>query len=755
MLTGKHPFGESMKDGPAQRQAKRPVAASTLQPGVPRRVDRIIEKCLECEPANRFQTAAEVARELRGDPAEAISVPMPSWATGPRRWVMAAVLVLALAALIAVGVLAPGLLHPPYKPNERALDWYTRGLAAFRQGTYMSAQVLFQSALDEDKEFGLARVHLAEAWNELDFKGSADEAMRELTAGQENGMSSSDHDYAEAVRATLSQDFKAAAAGFKRVLKDLPEDARAAGNVDVGRVEEKAGNIAAALEAYHAAIKLAPNSPAAYLRSAVLESRHGEDKEAEADFDHADKLFGKLGALEGQAEVDYQRSYWQSMLGNYDAARGLAEQSMDEARHMTQQSVQLQVRAMCRLSAIAHGQRQDDKALEEAEKAIALAHDNELEYWETDARLRQGAAYYGKRKYVDAGDSATKALTVAKRRKWPRLIALAEVNLASVRGARSQKQDVVALTAALDYYKRYQFPRESLYPLLFLVQEKNRQSQFEGARQSGIELLSLARKSTILAQAEEEMGKSCLGLQQYPDALAHFDAALEAAKQSNDTETAPYEMLYSADALGSLGRLEDAKRLLDPLKDEELDGWPSLIRVRILSMQLNYAEAAKIARRTLAAYPGLTPGTGAEFRITGVIAAAKTGDLVQARKWAREATALAQKAGDPGTTANVSLAQAVLDFKEGSLQEAKSATNEALTFFQAHGQKESEWLALYHLALTEKAFGSKAAARQAASKSLDILSVLEHNWGAPAKLTYERRPDVSAAAAELHQIAGK
>ena len=67
MVTGKHPFAESTENGAVERRAKRPVAVSTIQPGVPRHVDRVIAKCLEDQPPDRFQTAGEVAKALQDE----------------------------------------------------------------------------------------------------------------------------------------------------------------------------------------------------------------------------------------------------------------------------------------------------------------------------------------------------------------------------------------------------------------------------------------------------------------------------------------------------------------------------------------------------------------------------------------------------------------------------------------------------------------------------------------------------------------
>ena len=751
MTTGRRPFDASTPLAAAVQRAKRLPSVSSIRPGLPRRLDGIIEKCLEVDPGDRFGSAEEVARALRGDVRKLIGLTMP-------RWAAAAVIAAVLAALIAGGVRGEWPFHRRYKPKEAAMAWYAKGLEAFREGTYLKAEGLFQSALEADKEFGSARVHLAEAWNELDFKGNADETMAALTAQQEDEMEAGGRDYAEAVRATLRQDFKAAVAGFRVVLERLPENQKAAGNVDVGRVEEKAGNITAALDAYRAARKLAPDSPAAYLRSAVLESRQGKDSEAAADFDRASALFRTLGALEGEAEVAYQRSYWQTVRANYDAALMLAQQSLDDARHLTEPSYQLEARALSRFSDIYHGQGADDQALKKASEAISLAHENGLEYWETDALLRQSAAYYGQGKYREAEEGASKALKAANRSKWPRLIALAQVNLAGVREANQQPQDIAGLTAALDYYRLYQFPKESLYPLLYLVREKNAQDDYEDGAKAGGELLSLATQAggaALIAQAEEAAGTSSFGLQQYPEALQHFEAALAAARRSKDPVISSFEELHRAETLSRLGRGKEAEEELAVPRDQRLSIWTSQIRARLLLMQTRFQAAIQVARNALETHSGMSPSDGADLRITGSRAAAQGGSLDQAKKWAREASDLAQQAGDPELIANLESARAVVDLKAGLLQDAKSSAEAALKFYEAHRQQESEWLTYYQLALIETALGRKEDAKQAASKALDILSMFEHNWTASEKVIYEKRPDVAAAEGELRQIANR
>jgi serine/threonine protein kinase/tetratricopeptide (TPR) repeat protein len=65
LLTGKHPFGASTPIGAAIVRGRRPCLASSIQPGLPSRCDEVICKCLEFDAERRYQSAKEVAEDLR------------------------------------------------------------------------------------------------------------------------------------------------------------------------------------------------------------------------------------------------------------------------------------------------------------------------------------------------------------------------------------------------------------------------------------------------------------------------------------------------------------------------------------------------------------------------------------------------------------------------------------------------------------------------------------------------------------------
>ena len=64
LATGIRPFRSQTPLGAAVMRAKRPVAASSIRAGVPKRWDEVISRCLEYEPEKRWSSATEVAGML-------------------------------------------------------------------------------------------------------------------------------------------------------------------------------------------------------------------------------------------------------------------------------------------------------------------------------------------------------------------------------------------------------------------------------------------------------------------------------------------------------------------------------------------------------------------------------------------------------------------------------------------------------------------------------------------------------------------
>lgn len=88
-LTGKRPFEVPSAVSAAAIRGSKPEPASLIRRGVPERISRVINRCLEADPNNRYQSARELAVALKG----------PAWRTG-RRAAAAMVGAVALAGLL-------------------------------------------------------------------------------------------------------------------------------------------------------------------------------------------------------------------------------------------------------------------------------------------------------------------------------------------------------------------------------------------------------------------------------------------------------------------------------------------------------------------------------------------------------------------------------------------------------------------------------------------------------------------------------
>ena len=96
-----------------------PPSIAQLAPDTPAALEKVVRRCLEKNPEQRFQSASDLAFALESlsDPSQlAVSGPHPVAATPPRRWRIAS----AISALLVVAVIAVFayiLLRPPAPPK--------------------------------------------------------------------------------------------------------------------------------------------------------------------------------------------------------------------------------------------------------------------------------------------------------------------------------------------------------------------------------------------------------------------------------------------------------------------------------------------------------------------------------------------------------------------------------------------------------------------------------------------------------------
>jgi len=751
LVTGEPPFGGRTPLAAAVERAKPLSKVSTVRQDLPKRWDEVIERCLRYKPEERFQTADEVAEALTARPSRWILA--RAYLRGHRRVTVPALA--AVAVLVALLVLWYRGHFGLAGGSVEARRWYTQGTAALREGTYLKATTALQMALELDKNFVLAHARLADAWNELDFSGKAKDEILEASDLESSGaLPTLDKEYVEAVRHTIMRDFSAAIHDYQSILDSLPREAKADGYVDLGRAYEKAGNTSQAIANYSAAAKLDPQAPASFVRLGVLESRRKHTAEADSAFSKAERLYQGASNLEGVAEVDFQRGNNANTQLRLDEARTDLLKSLQAAKAIP--SLQLEIRALTRLSATEYLSQNTDKSVQLANQAINLAQENGLDYWAVDGLVRLGNAYISSADYQQASSYFERALSLAEHSERPRLIALAKFGLASVRESQNKPAEALPLAkSALGFYRSAGFKSESVDALTLVLRAQQYSGDNQAALQSGQELLTLAKELNeppALMRAEESVGSVLLDLERYPEALDHFQKALAASREMN--RQVENQLLKCADASWRLGNYVEAQRYVAALPAASLAHPRVALSVKEITSALflsqqRYAKARQIARLVLA--DKSTNDSEFFFLVMAQIETA-SGSPQLAREWGQKVLAQAQSDSDRPATAAANLALANAYLAGGSPAQALPLAQAAHDFFAASGQKESEYLSLLTLAKTSYALKDFANSRKFAHEGLDILSSFDHNWNPQIYTMYLSRPDVRNFRAELELL---
>ncbi len=749
IATGQRPFHAATPLAAAVMRAKRPSSASSVRPGLRPQWDEVIDRCLEYEPEARWTSAAEVAEALTGrSSAKARRV------TGVS---LTRLLSLAAAAILAVGIVAGFFWyrsHSYSRPSPDADRWYRQGVAALHEGTYWKATQALTRAVQLDKDFVAAHARLADAWSELDFTGKAkDEILRASSLETKRGMPDTDRTYLDAMRATLTYDYAAAVSDYRTILGRLPEAEKAFGYIDLGRAEEKAGDLEEALKDYSEAARRAPEDAASFVHLGILESRQGKTADGESAFAKAESLYRASSNIEGTAEIAYQRGYAASVRGDMAHAREYLAQSLRAAQDIP--SVQLQIRALTRMSAIEGLVDNTDQSISLANQSIQMARDNGLDYWAIDGLVRLGSAYLKRNDYAGAEPPLQEALRLASDGERSRLVANAQLSLASIRNQQGKPAETIDYAQkALDYYKPAGFFTESTSALTLIGRAERDQAKFKQALSRAQEELGMVKKMNnpaSLVQPEELVGSILLDLEQFPDALTHFQASLTAAR--NVHQSVEYQMLHCANTLWQLGRYAEAESMLATIPGDfaarpQIKPLMHLAKARILLSRRQFEGALQEARFGLTEGKDLPSETAAALEIVAGTAAAQTGAAQSAKSFCADAGQKAEEAMDPAAAAQSQLCQAEALLAAGSVQLALPPATSAVRFFSGSGQHESAWRSLLCLSRINKAAGDRAAARKSASEAIVLIAEDERDWGG-AFQAYALRPDVRAAQGEL------
>ena len=745
-----------------------PPPPSQFNPQVTPEMDRIALKALAKQPEARYQSADQMAADLRAvetalaqsESRETELLAVPS-GTGHRfLWPVNRRAAIAVVTLLAAALLAGWWWLPArrYRPPPEALRWYQEGVTALRDGTYYKASKALERAAASDGRFSMAHARLAEAWLELDYADQAkDEMLRAAPPGASSRLSGVEQLYLEALHLTMTGDFAGAVEKFRDIVRRTPEDDKANAYVDLGRACEKNEKLKEVVESYREATRRQPQNPAAWLRLAILYGRQMDQAKAAAAFGKAEPLYRSLSNLEGVTEVLYQRAVLANRFGKSSEAQAQLQQAIEMCRSTG--NLHQQILALLQLSNTEH-RMNGAKAQDYATEAIDLARANGLENLTTRGLIDLGNAYFVKGENDEAGKYFAQALEYARRYKSQRNQARALLSLGSLELQRGETGEGLRnVEQALQWYRRGGYQKETAQALILMGRAQREKGDYPAALRSFQQQLEIARKlgdQIQVALAQQGIGTVLEAQERWPDALLSYREAYAAAKQSGDQLNAAYSLLDSSRILWQLGRYGEAQQALEaasPGASRGLQAQLDAVRCRMALSQRQFA-AAVASGRHLLSQAGLSNEAAAEAGGVLGLALASTGARRDGVTSTSEAVALAVKSGKPPLIAETGLAQAEALLAEGDARKALDTALEAQAGLARAGRQEAEWRCWLVASRAAAAQGKGAKSRDYAERASKLLATLEQKWHSDSYSTYLARPDIQYARSQLARLTG-
>jgi tetratricopeptide (TPR) repeat protein len=743
LVTGLHPYAAPTPVAAAARRAHHPALPSSLNRAIPRKWDRVIQRCLQYEPSDRFQSADEVARELRAGPVNFENLRQD------RPWLFRGAVAI-LLSVVAWGCFSWWRHMQYYRPDAEALEYYNNGMVLIRQGNYAEATRVLQKALDRDGRYVMAHARMAEGSYDLDFQGVAQKELLIALLGRPR-LPSLDQQYLDAIHATVTGDADAALEDYKRILDDLPGTGKSSGYVDLGMAYERAGDIPHALESYAQAGAEDKSNPAAYMHTGILESRLHHVKEGEQAFAQAQKIFahevdsfGRVGNPEGLAEVDYERGYAANDRGDAAAAEPLLQDALKGAIDIS--SVQLQIRVLTQLATTEFKVANDAQVEKYAQEAIKLARENHLDSWAANGLVRLASDRILLGKLAEAEEPLEEAMKILSQSPQPREQALANSTYASLMDQEHHPDKVEEpAQAALNYYRKNGFSEGATMAGVLLIRAKRDKGHYKEALDDGNALLALAAQSGLTGSrslAEETVGSVYLAMERYPEALAHFQSARALA---NSATLRSYQEFHCGDTLRRLGEYAESEAMLQlsrsnpaPLHIADVDE----SHVESLMSLQQYAPALKLEKEMFARAPDEAHKRDELQEMA--LAESHLGMKKEALDSLATMASLEQGKSTLLETAQDKMVAAEVYLWLQMSSQAHDAATGAEAFFASTGQLDSELRSAYLAAAASRSLNDQGSYEAFSKKVIDIGDQLRQNWGPEIFQEYISRPDMRA-----------
>jgi tetratricopeptide (TPR) repeat protein/predicted Ser/Thr protein kinase len=774
-VSGRSAFsGSSIIEIGAQVLHIDPPPPSTVNSRVPAELDRIVMKALAKKPDDRYQSAAELASDLK---AIAGSLPAGDEGTtrafGPVRpthpsaflttfneafkrprvslgFFAVALLVAAIGIWLVLHFWRPSL----YKPPVAAQGWYEKGTSALRNGAYYQASKAFEEAIKADARYALAHARLAEAWVELDY---ADRARTELLRANQlvadrSVLSAHDALYFDAISAVATPDFPRAIELYKQIVS---QDSSPAAYLDLARAYEKNDQTDLAIKSCVEATNRDRDFGSAFLRLGILYQRKRDTKSASEAYERADTVFQAQGNIEGRIELLLRRGSLMRELGKLAEAKTLLQQSFDLAG--ANNSELPKINCLIEMGRVAYAEGATGQAENYQKQAIDFAEQHGLETPMVRSLIYLGNAFLAKGDYDQADKNFNLALGVAERNKSPYLQEMSLVNIATLRFYQLRTDESLQIAQkALDFFQVGGYRAQVMFAMVTVARAKLRKGDFDSALQTLNHRLELAQQADDRRQVAfsyQEIAGALFQREHYPEALDQYQKAATDFQGVGDRMGLAYNWLNRSNTLWRLGRYQEASEALrqaSELADKPEGKYEPVLReIELINSQIalsqrNFADAKLRSQQTLSASGAPYEEIPIEAKYTLGLAEAFSGARADAERLCKEAVDAAGKVGDVALLSRAQLALAEVRLLSGNARGALAVATEAQERLAFTGQKESEWRAWVIAARANRALNDETSAQRQLTQANVLLSQLKQSWGAEAFRSYIARPDIHA-----------
>ncbi|HEY4425392.1 MAG TPA: protein kinase [Pyrinomonadaceae bacterium] len=773
-MTGQSAFsGGSVLEIGAQIIHVTPPPPSKINPNVTPALDRVTLKALEKKVDARYQTAAEFLSDLKAAAAGlgANGVPVSSKPAKPtegfkratnalgtltmqlrrQRFSIASLIPILIGALLLIGAAYYFWPRSYYKPSAAALLWYDQGTDSLRNGAFYQASKALTQAVAIDNKYALAHARLAQAWTELDYTDRAkDELLIVSKLRERSPLAQQDSLYLDAILGTTTRQFTDAITAYSEIVKLSPDDGSV--YVDLGYSYENDGNTDKALENYLKAIELNKQYATAYFRAGIIYNRKQQTDKASSMFDEAERLYNAGSNEEGTIEVHRWRGILLRDKGKFDEAKSQFQQSYDASRAIGNEAQQ--ITALIDLSYL-HSQRGLFAEAENyATQAVNFAQQKQLENLAAGGLLELGNSFSSMGNDERAEFYFKQAIQFAKANKGRFREARGLSNLGGLYITTSRVDDGVQMVQqALEYFQQTNYPRSVSLCLSQLVRGYRRQANFAAAEQALSQKLEIVKRSNSpqsVADLDYEMSLLRLDQENYPAALEKCDSALKAYESAKDTFSIAFTNTLRAKALARLGRVTEAKSLLEDLFkmiDEQKGAYSQLLpELQLINAELSYSEG-NLGHATVSADEAVkTAPVRSDVLIESkyflALMKSVSGGKREAKQLCDEAMEVSSNSGNFGLYSFSLLRCGEAALKANDPQTALTLATKAQERFARSEQRESEWRAWAIASRAAGQLGDKTKAEEMSKNAVFVRSKLEQLWGPDIFKQYTARPDI-------------